>query len=32
MWEPAYQQTMRSFLLADRAEEQSGSAMAMVAG
>lgn len=32
MWEAAYQQTMAAFLLADRAEEQSGSAMAMVAG
>lgn len=30
LWEPAYQQTLKSFLLADRAEEMSGSAMAMV--
>lgn len=31
-WEPAYQQTLASFLLADRAEEWSGSAPSMVAG
>ena len=32
LWEPAYQQTLASFLLADRAESWSGSAPSMVAG
>lgn len=32
MWEPAYQDSMQSFLLADKAEEWSGSSFAMVPG